>query len=66
MKRKGNKLRITQADYILAHRRAARLEEIALYGKLVSMRSMKHRSKKIYDRKLLIKIDMNYDGMPSK
>ncbi len=66
MKRKGNKLRITQADYILAQRRAARLEEIALHGKLVSMRSMKHRSKKIYDRKQLIKIDMNYDDMPSK
>lgn len=66
MKRKGNKLRITQADYILAQRRAARLEEIASHGKLVSMRPMKHRSKKIYDRKRLIKIDMNYDDMPSK
>ncbi|MBQ1718590.1 MAG: hypothetical protein II031_05510 [Bacteroidales bacterium] len=47
------KLRITEADYMLAQRRAARLEEIAAHGKPVSMRSAIHKSKKIYDRKRL-------------
>ena len=47
------KLRITQADYMLAQRRAARLEEIAEHGKPVSFRSSVHKSKKAYDRKRL-------------
>ena len=47
------KLRITEADYLLAHRRAARLEELARHGKPVSMRPALHASKKIYDRKKL-------------
>ncbi|MBR4227842.1 MAG: hypothetical protein IKR72_01910 [Bacteroidales bacterium] len=49
------KLRITEADYMLAQRRAARLEEIAAHGKPVSMRSAIHKSKKIYNRKRLKK-----------
>ena len=49
------KLRITEADYMLAQRRAARLEEIAAHGKPVSMRSDIHKSKKVYDRKRLKK-----------
>lgn len=43
--------RITEQDFIKANRRAARLEEIAEHGKLVSLRSVKHRSKKAYNRK---------------
>ncbi len=52
-KKKQKKLRITQADYLLAQRRAARLEEIAEHGKPVSFRSVVHKSKKVYDRKRL-------------
>ena len=52
-KKKIKKLRITEADYMLAQRRAARLEEIAAHGRPVSMRSAIHKSKKIYDRKRL-------------
>ena len=51
--KKQKKLRITQADYMLAQRRAARLEEIAEHGKPVSFRSSVHKSKKAYDRKRL-------------
>ena len=51
--KKQKKLRITQADYMLAQRRAARLEEIAEHGKPVSFRSTVHKSKKAYDRKRL-------------
>ena len=60
-KKKMKKLRITEADYMLAQRRAARLEEIAAHGKPVSMRSAIHKSKKIYDRKRLKKADINSD-----
>lgn len=56
-KKSPKKLRITQADYLLAQRRAARMEEIAEHGKPVSLRSAVHRSKKVYDRKRLKKID---------
>ena len=54
-KKKQKKLRITQADFMLANRRAARLEEIAEHGRPVSMRSALHKSKKIYDRKRMKK-----------
>ena len=66
MKRKNKKLRITEADYMLAQRRAARLEEIALHGKLVSMRSMKHKSKKLYDRNRLKQVDFGQGTLTSK
>lgn len=52
-KKKQKKLRITEADYMLANRRAARLEEIELHGKPVSFRKVLQRSKKSYNRKKL-------------
>ena len=54
-KRKNRKkaLRITEADFMLANRRAARLEEIAEHGRPVSFRKALHRSKQVYDRKRL-------------
>ena len=55
------KPRITEADHMLAQRRAARLEEIAAHGKPVSMRSTIHKSKKIYDRKRLKKTSITTD-----
>ena len=51
--KKHKKLRITEADFMLANRRAARLEEIAAHGRPVSFRSAVHKSKKVYDRKRL-------------
>ena len=61
-KKRMKKLRITEADYMLAQRRAARLEEIAAHGKPVSMRSTIHKSKKVYDRKRLKKAGINPDN----
>ena len=61
-KRKIKKLRITEADYILAQRRASRIEEIALHGKPVSFRSALHKSKKLYSRKRLNKTELNQDA----
>ena len=52
-KRKQKKLRITEADFMLANRRAARLEEIAEHGRPVSFRKAVYKSKKAYDRKRL-------------
>ena len=52
-KRKQKKLRITEADFMLANRRAARMEEISEHGRPVSMQSALHKSKKVYDRKHL-------------
>ena len=52
-KKKQKKLRITEADFMLANRRAARLEEIAEHGRPVSFRRSIHKSKKLYDRKRL-------------
>ena len=52
-KKKRKKLRITEADFMLAQRRAARLEEIAEHGRPVSFRKAVHKSKKVYDRKKL-------------
>ena len=51
-KKKNRKtLHITEADFMLANRRAARLEEIAEHGRPVSFRKALHKSKKLYDRK---------------
>ena len=60
-KKSPKKLRITQEDYMLAQRRAARMEEIAEHGKPVSLRSAVHRSKKVYDRKRLKKVGLDLD-----
>ena len=45
------KLRITEKDFLLANRRAAREEDITLHGRPTSFRKALHKSKKIYDRK---------------
>ena len=63
-KKKARKLHITQADYMLAQRRAARLEEIAEHGKSVSFRTTVHRSRKVYDRKRLKKAGIAFDDLP--
>ena len=64
-KKKQKKLRITEADYMLAQRRAARMEEISEHGRPVSYRAL-HKSKKVYDRKRLKRTDINLDdGCPS-
>ena len=47
----SKKLRITEKDFLLANRRAAREEDIALHGRPTSFRKALHKSKKIYDRK---------------
>ena len=61
--KKGKKLRITEADYMLAQRRAARMEEIAEHGRPVSMRTALHKSKKVYDRKRLKKAGIITDDL---
>lgn len=63
-KKKQKKLRITEADYMLAQRRAARMEEISEHGRPVSMRTALHKSKKVYDRKRLKKAGINSDDLP--
>ncbi|MBQ0078079.1 MAG: hypothetical protein KBS55_05580 [Bacteroidales bacterium] len=45
------KLRITQDDFLLANRKAAREEEIKAHGKQVIFRPVRQKSKKQYDRK---------------
>ena len=52
-RKKQKKLRITEADFMLANRRAARLEEIEQHGKPVSFRKVLQKSKKVYNRKRL-------------
>ena len=47
---KARKLRITEADFLLANRRASRMEEIQAHGRPVRCRMMVHKSKKVYDR----------------
>ncbi len=54
-RKKQKKLRITEADFMLANRRAARLEEIEQHGKPVSFRKVLQKSKKAYNRKRLKK-----------
>ena len=51
--KKPKRLRITERDYILANRKAAREEEILAHGKPISFRSHFHKIKKKYDRKQL-------------
>ena len=63
-KKKMKKLRISEADFMLANRRAARMEEIAEHGRPVSMRSALHKSKKVYDRKRLKMAGITNDDCP--
>lgn len=62
--RKQKRLRITEADFMLANRRASRLLEIQEHGKPVPLRSVAHKSKKVYDRKRLKRTGINEDGCP--
>ena len=57
--KKQRKLRITEADFMLANRRAARMEEIEKHGRPVSFRKAIHKSRKVYNRKRLKK-----EGLP--
>ncbi len=61
---KQKKMRITEADYLLANRRASRQEEIQAHGHPVQSRRMVHKSKKIYDRKRMKRANLrnNDDG----
>lgn len=62
---KNKKLRITEKDFLLANRRASRAEEIEKYGKQISMRSITHKSKKVYDRNRLKNAGIKYyDDLP--
>lgn len=54
---KHKKFRITEKDFILAQRKAAREAEIAEHGKPIAFRTVTHKSKKVYDRKRLKKIE---------
>ena len=54
-RKKQKKLRITEADFLLANRRAARMEDIELHGRPTSFRKVLHQSKKVYNRKRLKK-----------
>lgn len=45
------KHKITEQDYLKAHRKASREEEIAQHGRPVQQRLSVHRSEKIYNRK---------------
>ena len=47
---KQKKFKITLKDFILANRRAARMEEIERHGHPIQSRRMVHKSKKTYDR----------------
>lgn len=47
---KQKKFKITLKDFILANRRAARMEEIERHGHPIQSRRMIHKSKKTYDR----------------
>lgn len=62
-KKKQKKLRITEKDFLLANRRAARMEEIEAHGRPVSYRKAIHKSKKVYDRKAL-KRQASSDDLP--
>ena len=62
---KNKKLRITEKDFLLANRRASRVEEIEKYGIQILMRTITHKSKKVYDRKRLKKAGINNnDDLP--
>ena len=50
---KQKKLRITEEDFILANRKASRMEEIERHGRQIQSRKMVHKSKQTYDRNRL-------------
>lgn len=48
------------ADYIKANRKASREEEIQAHGKPVSSRPTVFKSKKVYDRKKLKRVETGF------
>ena len=57
--------RITESDFLLANRKAAREEELERHGKQIIFRTITQKSKKVYDRKRLKKADIkNIDDLP--
>ena len=57
------KFRITQADFMLANRKAARDEEIREHGRQITFRSVKQKSKKAYDRNRLKRTGIGNDDL---
>lgn len=49
--RRTKKLRITERDFLLANRKAAREEDIQAHGKPIIFRKYLYKSKKTYNRK---------------
>ena len=58
---KNKKFQITQKDFLLANRRAARLEEIEAHGKQITFRCVKQKSKKVYDRNFMKRAGIKSD-----
>lgn len=58
-KRTPKTLKITLDDFMLANRKAAREEEIAMHGRPVSSRTILHKSKKAYDRKRMKRVELD-------
>ncbi|MBO5193486.1 MAG: hypothetical protein J6B62_01185 [Bacteroidales bacterium] len=58
---KTKKLKITEADFVLANRRASRMEEIERHGRQVQSRRMVHKSRKVYDRKRIKRAGIRSD-----
>ena len=52
-------MRITLDDFMLANRKAAREEEIAMHGRPVSSRTILHKSRKAYDRRRMKKVEID-------
>lgn len=59
--KKVKKFRITEKDYLLASRKASREEDIRAHGKAVTFRTVRHRSRKVYDRKTLKRASIQSD-----
>ena len=55
------KFRITEKDFLLANRKASREEEIERHGRQIVFRTLKQKSKKVYDRKRLKKAGISDD-----
>lgn len=55
---RDKKMRITEIDYIKANRKSSRQEEIEFYSHPVKRCIMAHKSKKIYDRNRMKRINI--------
>ncbi len=58
-----HKFRITERDFLVANRKAAREEEIREHGKQIIFRSALQRSKKTYSRKNFKKTGISDDDL---